>query len=1304
MLKFLFRVAAVGVSYFYPAGASTTIYPTFKLSSVNGISGSVFNGEFSNDQSGSSVVNVRDMNGDRRDDFAIGSPGAPFTSTYAGKVYVVYGTDAGFNPEVDLSTLNGTNGFVILGESLGDRCGFALAAGDFNNDGLSDLAVGAPYALGAAGKVYLIYGRSDFNATLPLATLGNKGFITYGASTNHGAGSSLAIAPNFHSSGFSDLVIGAVGASGNTGLVAVVFGTNKTVSGVNISALNGTTGFVVPGIFSAGSSGVVTAGDLNGDGLGDIAIAAPYAASNTGFVVVIFGTNKSFSANFNVSLLNGTNGFSMDGVSEQDALGFSMAVGDVNNDGKSDLLMGAPYASPGGRDSAGSAFVLFGKPYFSAKEDLSKLNGTNGYRINGDLALGSLGISVGAGRINGDGFSDVIVGAPYASPENLYQAGSTFVIFGTNETVSPILELPGSNNKVLRMDGSSASMNSGFSVASADIRGDGYGLSAVIIGANMASPGNALKGGATYLVYGDSIPSAEYQLTIPAGGSRTLMPSDFNASVSRYPEYTQYTITALKHGYFLYTNTTQPNTEISTFSGRDIMMGLVNFTHDDTELAPGFSVTATHTLVVTSAHPANVTFINRLPEFVNNTWVIKQGETIRLEPTMLAAVDPDNAQHNAEIVFTILGSSNGFFSPPSFFQSQIWDGGVYYTHANTILPPQFRVMISRGGVTIGPDFPVIDFYTTPVLDQNHFDICQGQTKIVTANMLSAIHPGTNSSDSLMFTIQNLQYGRFQDVNAPGQEILSFPQAAIKNQTIQFVHDGSRNPASFRFTISSNRITTPSDFAGIYFTEAPVLLSNELPINQEQTVILDSSMIDAIDSNINGLSKDLRFVMSEVREGFFSNIATNTTNITQFNQSQVAAKKIAFQSTSANAPSYNVLVQNECSQTVPAPVRVKFNSAPVITSNQITIKNHQPVILTSAQLSAIDKETPLDLVFTISNLQGGRFEAITLPGTAITVFPQQMIFNGAIRFVPDSDTSPAYYVNASDGVLSSASQALVTLENTPPVAEEDTPSNPFLTSVYVFFGVTLPLGLVFWGFKRWGDACCDNKLETQVQRLAIDGRDAQWTKDVLLPMMKLILNRAIKNPRGWCGYPPAVVDDYAGATTELISKLEESGVVVNFSTIPDDTERNSLQSTIVDKIRYYATLGTSPSACCNLLLKCCCLPDRPAMKADQLKYSANNIAEAVAKDWQKGGEVELERISGEEQKLTVEERLASLEAELATLKSTSRVQVADGQEASRDLNFSQTSGKGMSIVVNLADHTLGANSAFTETRQRLSGSA
>jgi FG-GAP repeat/Putative Ig domain len=180
------------------------------------------------------------------------------------------------------------------------------------------------------------------------------------------------------------------------------------------------------------SAAVAGAGDVNGDGRGDVVVGAPQETargrSGSGSAYVIFGTESPTT----VDLAQvGARGFRIDGAADGDRLGTAVGgAGDVNGDGLADVVLGAPDADAHGRGGSGTAFVVFGRRETPAAVDLAALGGA-GFRIDGAAALDNAGAAVaGAGDVNGDGRADVVVGAPQAGNNARPGSGSAHVLIG----------------------------------------------------------------------------------------------------------------------------------------------------------------------------------------------------------------------------------------------------------------------------------------------------------------------------------------------------------------------------------------------------------------------------------------------------------------------------------------------------------------------------------------------------------------------------------------------------------------------------------------------------------------------------------------------------------------------------------------------------------------------------------------------------------------------------------------------------------------------------------------------------------
>lgn len=427
-------------------GSSTGLPNPLNLSTLNGTNGIVINGAGAYDLSGSSVSAAGDINGDGIDDLIIGAPSASEGVDYAGASYVIFGDDEGLPNPLNLSAIDGSNGFVIVGVESYDESGASVsAAGDINGDGIDDLIIGAPYASYGDGAGYVVFGSDEaWSSPVNLSGLnGTNGFLISSVGERDSLGKSVGAAGDINGDGVDDLAIGAIfaGTEGDyNGASYVVFGSGDAwASSVSLSALDGSNGVVINGVSADDEAGasVSFAGDVNADGIDDLVIGAPQADPNgtgSGASYVVFGSDQTWTSPVNLSGLNGSNGFALNGVAAGDNSGTSVqTAGDFNVDGFVDVIIGAPLADPNGSDS-GSSYMVFGSDQaWPASVDLSSLNGSNGFVINGVSTGDNSGGSVSTvGDINSDGLGDLVVGARLADP-NGNESGTSYVVFGGQE-------------------------------------------------------------------------------------------------------------------------------------------------------------------------------------------------------------------------------------------------------------------------------------------------------------------------------------------------------------------------------------------------------------------------------------------------------------------------------------------------------------------------------------------------------------------------------------------------------------------------------------------------------------------------------------------------------------------------------------------------------------------------------------------------------------------------------------------------------------------------------------------------------
>lgn len=491
----------------YPAQAAE-FASSIGLETLDGTTGIRIAGGASTDLSGNSVSDAGDVNGDGFADVIIG---AYAYGALQGASYVVFGKASGLGSNINLTALDGTTGFRLIGGADGDEHGKSVsAAGDVNGDGFGDVIIGSPgYGATNSGASYVVFGKASFAGQSAIAVsslAGATGGFRVTGTGDELFGTSVSAAGDVNGDGFGDVIIGAPFYGSYQGASYVVFGkaSFSGQSNIDVTSLTGATGFRLTGEADNDQSGfaVAGAGDVNGDGLDDVIVGALINNVAKGASYVVFG-KASFAGQSVIALagLDGTTGFRLIGEAGGDLSGSSVsAAGDVNGDGFGDVIVGSVAYG----ENLGASYVVMGKTSFAGQSaiELSGLDGTSGFRLTGEIDNSKSGVSVStAGDVNGDGFDDVIVGAHYRSNFGNFE-GASYLVFGktsfAGESSIGLASLDGLNG--FRLTGALAGDQNGKSVSTAgDVNGDGF--DDIIMGSPFANA-PATDSGLSHVLFG----------------------------------------------------------------------------------------------------------------------------------------------------------------------------------------------------------------------------------------------------------------------------------------------------------------------------------------------------------------------------------------------------------------------------------------------------------------------------------------------------------------------------------------------------------------------------------------------------------------------------------------------------------------------------------------------------------------------------------------------------------------------------------------------------------------------------------
>ncbi len=485
---------AVG-AYIYSSatGRAYIFYNDGSIPTTAATADAIITGGATNNYFGISLTSG-DFNADGQTDLAVG---AYAYSTNTGRAYLFYNDGS-------IPTTAATADVIITGETTNNYFGQALAAGDWNADGKTDLAVAKEIApTGGAGRVYLFYGGSIVTENASGADI----LITGEASSFFG--SSLT-AGDFNADGKTDLAVGAYKYSTSTGRAYVFYSGSiitENASGADI---------IITGEASGDNFGKsVTSGDWNADGKTDLAVGAEQNSAS-GRVYLFYNgsiiTENASGADVKIT-----------GEASSDKFGYFLASGDFNADGKTDLAVAAYEYNAGGGFHPGRVYIFYNDgsiPTTAATADVI-ITGPAG------LSYPRFGTSLIPGDFNADGKTDLVVG----TPDDLSSRGRVYMYTFNDGAIT----------------GETTSNNFGYSLTSGDFNADGK--TDLAVGAN----GYSTNTGRAYLFYNDSsLPTAatgadviitgeansQFGISMTAGDFNADGKTDLIVGATQYSSYT----------------------------------------------------------------------------------------------------------------------------------------------------------------------------------------------------------------------------------------------------------------------------------------------------------------------------------------------------------------------------------------------------------------------------------------------------------------------------------------------------------------------------------------------------------------------------------------------------------------------------------------------------------------------------------------------------------------------------------------------------------------------------------------------
>ena len=609
--------------------------------------------------------------------------------------------------------------------------------------------------------------------------------------------------------------------------------------------------------------------------------------------------------------------------------------------------------------------MVFGGPGVGSSGDLllSSLNGTNGFKLDGENNNDQSGFSVSAaGDINGDGVDDLLIGA-YGYPSGSCK-GRSYVVFGD---IPPVLV----QNSLTLQSGSTVPLNSTF-LSAYDLNHNNNTLvfipSAVTHGEFelVSQPGVSLDNftqpqllnGSIQFVHDGSSIAPSYNITVYSAGIAWTGPSAANITfipvttgtptITPSPTFTTTPLISTP------TPTLTPSLTVTPTS-----TPIVTTPTQTTPASPSVTPTSTLTPATSTATPITSTLtpvststpvastptpivptptptVVSAPVLINNQLTLSNGETVVLSPDLLQASEA--GFDDSQLLFTVGDVQNGYFTflpfntsrPTQWKQGQIQNGVVSFVHAGNQQAPCYQVSVSDGVQSTPPSLATVDFLGAPVITQNSLNVSQGGATVLTPATLNVTGSDLAPTE-ITFQVSNTQHAQFVSTQT-GLPVSNFTLTALQTGLIEVIQDGGSIAPSYTIqaTGSGGQSSAPSlvttQFSNQQGVFAPRMVLNTLFVTQGQPTIPGLPNIQASQENGQPVADSAVFYLSGVSHGQWTLTDSPGMLISSFSQGQLKNATVQFiPDNSRSVPGYQLSVLDPASglQSASLPASIFF---------------------------------------------------------------------------------------------------------------------------------------------------------------------------------------------------------------------------------------------------------------------------------------------------------------------------------------------------------------------------------------------